>query len=154
MGPWHLSPHLRSSLCSPRADLADWPSLSHSCSVPDLSSSYLRIPGSSEHHVQCKCGLRILNFNKAVFLRNKNVSSHDQCNFLFHSFFKKFILIIWPCHVLMVACGIFDLHCSAQNLQLWRVGSSSLTRDGTWPSALGGQTLSPCTTREVPLLHP
>ena len=38
----------------------------------------------------------------------------------------------------MVACGIFDLHCSAQNLQLWHVGSSSLTRDGTWPSALGG----------------
>ena len=81
------------------------------------------------------------------------MSSHDQFNFLFHSFLKNVYFDYLSGHArsfffpmpglfffLMVACGIFDLHCSAQNLQLWHVGSSSLTRDRTWPSALGGHS--------------
>ena len=55
-----------------------------------------------------------------------------------------------------MARGVFNLCCSVQDLQLrrvgsqlWRVGSSSLTRDGTWALALGVRSLSHWTTREV-----
>ena len=42
------------------------------------------------------------------------------------------------------------LSCGMQDLQLQHVGSSSLTRDGTQPAALGVQSLSHRTTGEVP----
>ena len=46
---------------------------------------------------------------------------------------------------------VLGLSCSMQDLSLWHVGSSSLTRARTWgPPALGVQSLSQWTTREVP----
>ena len=46
-------------------------------------------------------------------------------------FFKN--LFIWPRWVLVVACGIFNLGCGMQDLQLRHTNfSSSLTRDQTW----------------------
>ena len=34
-------------------------------------------------------------------------------------------------------CGMWDVCCSLQVLQLWQVGSSSLTRDQTWAACIG-----------------
>ena len=64
-------------------------------------------------------------------------------------FLKKY-LFIWPHWVLFGACGIFDLHYSMRNLELQHVVSSSPTRGGPGPPALGVQSLSHWTAREVP----
>ena len=42
------------------------------------------------------------------------------------------------------------LCCGMQDLQLWHVGSSSLTRDQTWAPALGAKSFSHWTTRGSP----
>ena len=41
-------------------------------------------------------------------------------------------LFIWLCWVIVVAHGIFDLHCGMQNLKLQHAGSSYLTRGQNW----------------------
>ena len=60
--------------------------------------------------------------------------------------FNKLKKIIWLRWVLVAACGIFDL-------SLWYVGSSSLTRDVTLPSALEVLSLSHWTTRKVTAIY-
>ena len=71
-------------------------------------------------------------------------------SFLTVSFFKK-LSFIWLLQVLVVACGIFDLHCSMQAF------SSSLWDPAPWsrielgPPALGTWSLSHCPTKKVPL---
>ena len=52
------------------------------------------------------------------------------------NFFKYLFLFIYlfgctGMQVLVAACGIFDLCCGMQDLQLRHGGSSSLARDGT-----------------------
>ena len=76
--------------------------------------------------------------------------------FLEKNFKRLFIWLLW---VLVEACGIY-LHGSTQdilvaageNSKLRHVGSSSLTRDGTRLPALGAQSLSHWTTREIPII--
>lgn len=46
-------------------------------------------------------------------------------------------------------CSRRDLQLRHASSQLWCVGWGSLTRDGTWPSALRAQSLSHLSTREV-----
>lgn len=51
------------------------------------------------------------------------------------------------------SCGIWNLSYGMQALQFWPVGSRSLSKDQGWSPAMGVQSLSHCTTREVrPLL--
>ena len=50
--------------------------------------------------------------------------------------------------IFVAACGMFIATCGIFSLR--HVGSSSLTRDGAWPPALGAQSLNHWTTREVP----
>ena len=86
---------------------------------------------------------------------------HSLKFFLLFYFLEKFFkcLFIWLLWVLVEACKIY-LHCSTQdilaaaheNSKLRHVGSSSLTRDGTRLPALGAQSLSHWTTREVPTI--
>ena len=57
---------------------------------------------------------------------------------------KKFF--VWLDWISVAACSIF----MSQHLNSWRVGSSSLTRDGTWAPALGEWSLNRWATREVP----
>ena len=62
-------------------------------------------------------------------------------------FFKKYIFILlflfWLLRVLVVALGIFSLHCGVQHLYLQHVGSSSLTRDGTQTPCIGNTESQP-----------
>ena len=77
---------------------------------------------------------------------------------LFYLFTFLFTCLHW---VLVVAFGVFDLHCSMRDLYLWQentelphVESSSPTRDQTQARLHPGtQSLSHWTTREVLLLH-
>ena len=48
----------------------------------------------------------------------------------------------------IIYLAVPGISCGMQGLQLWCVGSSSLTEPE--PPALAGQSLSPWTTREVP----
>ena len=50
--------------------------------------------------------------------------------------FKKY-LFIWLYWVFVATCGIFNLHCSMQDLKLWHVGSCSPTRKWTSFSWIG-----------------
>ena len=55
-------------------------------------------------------------------------------NYSCNSNFFNIYFYLFGCtgmQVLVAACGIFDLCCGMQDLQLWPVGSSSLARDGT-----------------------
>ena len=49
----------------------------------------------------------------------------------------KNVVFIWLHHILVGACGIIDLHCGVQDLQLWHVRPSSLTRAQTWAPCIG-----------------
>ena len=68
----------------------------------------------------------------------------------FNSFLKIYYLFIWLCQVSVVVQQ--DLGSS-----LWHAGSSSLTRNQTWPPpapcSLGPWSLSHWTSREVPHLY-
>ena len=47
----------------------------------------------------------------------------------FFFFFFGFVLFVWPCWVLAVALGSFDLHCGVSNLYLRHTGYSIFVRD-------------------------
>ena len=66
------------------------------------------------------------------------------------SYLKFFFVIVWLCWVLVAVCEIFDLHCSMRTLSfgIWVLVPWSGSKPG--PLALGVQSLSPWTTREVP----
>ena len=51
-------------------------------------------------------------------------------------------LFIWLHQVLIVAHGLFNLHHTMRDLQPWRVGSSSLTKDPTWANCIGSAVLT------------
>ena len=55
--------------------------------------------------------------------------------------FLWYLFIIWLHWVLVVACGILNLHCSRQDLCLWHGDSSFLTSEQTQSPALGEQSL-------------
>ena len=59
-------------------------------------------------------------------------------------------LFIWLHWVLVAADRIFS--CGMRTLSCSSVGSSSLTRDQTWALALGTQSLSHWSAREIPLV--
>ena len=51
---------------------------------------------------------------------------------------------------LLIYLAVLGLSCSTQGLQLQYVGLNSLASDRTWAPALGAESLSHWTTREVP----
>lgn len=62
--------------------------------------------------------------------------------------YLQFFLIVfnfftWLCQVLLVACGIFNLHCGMRNLQFWHVVYSSLTRDQNQTPCIGNLKSQP-----------
>ena len=71
--------------------------------------------------------------------------------FIFRYFFKCFYIFIWLHQVLPVACGIFSCIMQALSCSKWDV----IVRPGTehLPTALGAWSLSPWTTREVPIFR-
>ena len=54
------------------------------------------------------------------------------------------------CQVLVLAHGIFNLHCSMQDLWSQHVGSRFLTGDQTGSPCMRAWSLSRWTTKEVP----
>ena len=117
----------------------------HSHACIKCCSSYLPLAGNIFNFLFKCC----VSFKVHAF--RKNFSDHCYiCGtlflFKFHSFFFFFKNIMYLSHwILVVACGIFHLHCNMWDLAPW-----SGIEPG--PLALGAQSLSPWTTRKAPLL--
>ena len=84
-------------------------------------------------------------------LQAKTPETTDIITNSINTFFFFLIFIDLAVLVLVLAHGIFNLsswHVNSYSFP--QVASSSPTRDRTWAPALGGWSLSHCTTREVP----
>ena len=89
----------------------------------------------------CTRFLTVINFLSLAVIESFQLSEKE-----FHPHFFFFVKIF-------IYLAVPGLNCSMQDLLLQHVRSSSLTRDWTQAPALGAQSLSHWTTKEVPHLY-
>ena len=106
-----------------------------------LANSTLPRTGSC-HHLSCPAVPEFLFFLKKIYLFNLFIGL---CQFLV----VARGIFVAACGIFVAACGIFVAACGLFICSMWDL--SSLTRDRTGPPALGVQSLSLWTTREVPV---
>ena len=81
--------------------------------------------------------------NPLVFHQSQHHSFVGLLNYFYLLLIFIYLFIYWLCHVLISAHWIFDLSCGMQDLAPWQEMEPM-------PPALGAQSLSHWTTREVP----